>query len=172
MDGMPSREIWTRSRSGPMWTSWVSTRPSARSCTWLRETTGVNMGWGMKGLRAALPRGTWGYWWMKSWTGVGKVCLQRRKPTVSPAASKEAWPAGQGRWFCPFTQLCWDSTWSKSSCCEARNIRTCWIESRGQSWRWAEGWSRSPVRNDWESWACPAWRREGSRETLLWPFSI
>jgi len=28
----------------------------------------INTGWGMKGLRAALPRRTWGYWWMKSWT--------------------------------------------------------------------------------------------------------
>jgi len=27
-----------------------------------------NTGWGMKGLRAALPRRTWGYWWMKRWT--------------------------------------------------------------------------------------------------------
>jgi len=37
----------------------------------------LHLGWGnpcyqyrlgMKGLRAALPRRTWGYWWMKSWT--------------------------------------------------------------------------------------------------------
>ena len=29
---------------------------------------GINTGWGMKGLRAALRRRTWGYWWMKRWT--------------------------------------------------------------------------------------------------------
>ena len=28
----------------------------------------INTGWGMKGLRAALWRRNWGYWWMKSWT--------------------------------------------------------------------------------------------------------
>ena len=28
----------------------------------------LHLGWGMKGLRAALPRRTWGYWWVKSWT--------------------------------------------------------------------------------------------------------
>ena len=29
---------------------------------------GINTGWGMNGLRAALQRRTEGYWWMKSWT--------------------------------------------------------------------------------------------------------
>jgi len=28
----------------------------------------TNTGGVMKGLRAALPRRTWGYWWIKSWT--------------------------------------------------------------------------------------------------------
>jgi len=36
------------------------------SCTRVRATPAINTGWGMKGLRAALPRRTWGYWWMKS----------------------------------------------------------------------------------------------------------
>jgi len=31
-------------------------------------TLAINTGWGMKGLRAALRRRTWGCWWMKSWT--------------------------------------------------------------------------------------------------------
>jgi len=31
-------------------------------------TPTINTGWGMKELRAALSRKTWGYWWMKSWT--------------------------------------------------------------------------------------------------------
>jgi len=29
---------------------------------------GINTGWGMKGLRAALPRRTWGYWLARSST--------------------------------------------------------------------------------------------------------
>jgi len=40
----------------------------AKSCTWVGPTPAVNTGWGMEGLRTALPRRTWGYWWMKSWT--------------------------------------------------------------------------------------------------------
>ena len=54
---------------------------------------------GMKGLRAALLRKAWGYWWMKSWTWATSVRSQPRKPTISWATSKEAWPAGRGRGF-------------------------------------------------------------------------
>ena len=35
---------------------------------------------GWKGLRAALLRRTWGYWWMKSWTWADYVCSQPRMP--------------------------------------------------------------------------------------------
>ena len=35
----------------------------------------------------------------------------------------------------------------------------------------AQGWSISPMRKDWESWGCSAWRREGCGETLEQPFS-
>ena len=43
------------------------------------------------------------------------ACLQPRRPTVSWAASKEAWPAGQRRWFCLSSLLWWDLTWSPAS---------------------------------------------------------
>ena len=59
-DGMSSKETWTSRRGGPMWTSWGSTRPSARSCTWVGAVLSINTDWGMKGLRAALRRRTWG----------------------------------------------------------------------------------------------------------------
>jgi len=39
-------------------------------------------GWGMKGWRAALPRRTWGYWWMKSSTLPGNTLSQPRKSTI------------------------------------------------------------------------------------------
>ena len=44
------------------WGPWGSTRPSARSYTWVGVIPAINTGWGMKGSRAALLRGTWGYW--------------------------------------------------------------------------------------------------------------
>ena len=33
----------------------------------------------------------------------------------------------------------------------------------------SEGWSSSPMRKGWRNWVCLAWRREGCRETSLWP---
>ena len=89
-DRMPSRGTWTSSRSGPVWTSWGSTRPRARSCMWVRVIPNTSTGCGMKGLRTALPRKAWGYWWMKSWIWVTNVRSQPRRPTVSWVASSVA----------------------------------------------------------------------------------
>jgi len=36
-------------------------------------------------------------------------------------------------------------------------------------WRWSEGWSTSPVKKGWGSWACSAWEREGQGKTSLKP---
>ena len=99
----------------------------ARSCT--GATPGINTGWGMKGLRAALPRRTWGCWWMKSWTWASNARSQPRRPTVSWAASKAAWPAGWGRGFCPSALLWWDPTafiesTAQAMCCSEREKRT------------------------------------------------
>jgi len=105
---------------------------------------------------------------MRSSTWASNVCLQPRKPTVSWAASKEAWPAGRGRGFCSFTPLSWDPTWSPASS-GAPNIRRtwmCWSRSRATPRRWFEGCSTAPTRTGWGSWGCSAWRREGSRVTL------
>ena len=52
--------------------------------------------WAEGGSRAALRR-PWGYWWMRSSTRAGNVRLEPRKPPVPWAASRAAWPAGQGR---------------------------------------------------------------------------
>ena len=95
------------------------------------------------------------------------TCLQPRRPTISWDASKEAWPAGWGRWFCPSTLLWWDSTWSPASSSGALSTGktwTSWIGSRGGPQKWSEGCNTFPVRKGWESWACTAWRREGCGE--------
>jgi len=43
-------------------------KAKCRSCTCAGATPSINTGWGMQGLRTAMPRRTWGYWWMKIWT--------------------------------------------------------------------------------------------------------
>ena len=35
-----------------------------KSCTWVRAISNTDIVWVMSGLRAALQRRTWGYWWM------------------------------------------------------------------------------------------------------------
>ena len=73
--------------------------------------------------------------------------------TISWVVSRESWLAGQGRWFCPSTLLLWDPIWSTAPSSRAPNTRrtwSCWSESRGELWRWSEGWSTSPVRTVWE----------------------
>ena len=70
--------------SGPRWTSWGSTNPSERSCTWIKGTPITNINWGIKGLKTALTKKTWGYWWMASWTWTSNVPSQLKKPTISP----------------------------------------------------------------------------------------
>jgi len=66
---------------------------------------------------------------------------QPRKPIVSWAASKGAWPARWGRCFCPSTPLCWDPTWSPASSFGALstgNTWSCWSGSRAGPQKWSE----------------------------------
>jgi len=45
-DRMPCRETWTGSSYGPRRTSWGSTHPTARSCTWVMATPAISTSWG------------------------------------------------------------------------------------------------------------------------------
>ena len=91
-------------RSGPMWTSWGSTRPSAGSYTWVRTLPSVS-----------IQAGGWRDWEQPCqeglgdngvWTWADNVCSQHGKT----AASKESWPAGKWRWFYPSSPPSWDLT--------------------------------------------------------------
>jgi len=88
-------------RGEPIKISRRSTIPSARSCTLVRAIPSTNTGRVQHGLRTALRRRTWGCRLMTSSAWPSSGDLQPRKPTLSWAASKEARPADQGRWFFP-----------------------------------------------------------------------
>ena len=77
-----------RLRGGPVQTWWSSTRPSARSCTWVGAIPSPNRGWIENGLRAALRRRTWGCWLARSSMWPSNVHWQPRRPTVSWASLK------------------------------------------------------------------------------------
>jgi len=89
-EGMPSRGTL---RGGPVRTSWSSTCPSAGTCMWIGAIPSINTGWRMMGLRAALPRRSWG---TGGWTWANNVHLQPRKPIASWAAPREPRPAVKG----------------------------------------------------------------------------
>ena len=63
------------------------------------------------------------------------------------------------------------SPMSSSGALSTRRTWNCCNGFRGGQQKWSEGWSTSPTRTGWESWACSAWRREGCGETWLQPFS-
>ena len=57
-------------------------------------------------------------WLFESPWGISSQAFNTRDvcfKTLSWVASREAWPAGWRRWFCPSTLLSWDATWSTSS---------------------------------------------------------
>jgi len=96
---------------------------------------------------------------------------------VSSRKDKQKWIIRKGRSMTSRSRevilssalLLWGTTWSTTSSSGAFStgmIWTYWSGSRGGPWRWSEDWSTSPESKRWESWACSAWRREGSRDTL------
>lgn len=96
--------------NGPRWTSWGSTNPNAKYCTWIKETSTTNTSWEMKKLSASLLKKTWECWWMWFWTTASNVTSQPKKPAVSWAGSKEAWPAGWGEESSPSALHWWGLT--------------------------------------------------------------
>ena len=109
---MPSRGTLTRLERWACANLMKFSKVKCKFCTRVEAIPSTDTGWGMKGLRAALLRKTWGCWLMRCSAWPKNVHLQPRKWTVSWAASKAAWPAGRGRGFCPSTLLWWDPTWS------------------------------------------------------------
>ena len=173
-EGMSSRGTMTGLRGGPVQKSWNSTRPSARTHTWVEAIPSTNTGWAKYGLRAALTRRTWECWLMRGLAWPGNVHSQPRKPTISWAVSHAAWPGGWGRGFCPSVLLWWDPTCSPASSSGAFSTEktwTCCSRSRG-------GHKKDPRAGAPLLWGQAervgaVWprRREGCGETLLQPSS-
>jgi len=83
-----------------------------------------------------------------------RCALTPRKPTVSWAASQEAWSAGWGKWSCTSTLHYWELTWNILSRCGVLIIgetQTGWRASRGEPQKWSKAWNATPTSTDWES---------------------
>lgn len=93
--------------------------------------------------------------------------LQPRRLTVSRAASKEGWLAGRGP---ALVRPHWRVASRPGNLAQERH-RSCWSGSKGEPWVRSEGWNTSPVKKDWDNWACSAFRRKGTEETSFQPSS-
>ena len=134
----------------------------------------INTGWGMRGLRAALLRRTWGYRLMKSLTWANNVCSQPRRPTISWGYITSSVASRSREGILPLYstpvrahQESCIQLWSPQHNKDMELLE--WVQTRPQ--KWFECWSTSAVRKCWESWGCSAWRREGCGETLQQPSS-
>lgn len=104
---VPFRGTLTGWRDASVETSWSSTKPTVRSCTWVRAIQSTYTGQMENEMRAPVKRRTWGCWWMKSSTWPKSVQSQPRKSTSCWAASEEVWATHQGRGSCPSSLLWW-----------------------------------------------------------------
>ena len=109
----------------------------------------LHLGQGNPKHRYRLGRGwiksrIWMIWvcWLKKDDINHQGALAAQKDNGILGWSREAWPADQGRWFCPSTLLSWDLTWntaSGSGPLSTRRTLNWWSGFRGGSWGWRAG---------------------------------
>ena len=98
---MPSRGTWAGWAGELMSTSQSTRRSNARSYTWFGAIPSTDTGWEENGLKGVMSGRFWRCQLMKDSVWASSVHLQARRPTLSWVTPGKAWPACQGRWFCP-----------------------------------------------------------------------
>ena len=165
-DGMSSRGTWPSLRNGPVWTSWSSTRLSARSYQYRLRDKRIESSPDKKDLGVLVDvkldmsqQCTLAAQRANCILGcIKRNASSRLREVILPLCSILVRPHLKS-----CIQL-----WSPQ--CRKDMDLLEGVQRRPQ--KWSEGWSVSPTRKGWESWGSSVCRREGSRETLLWPFCI
>ena len=129
-DRMPSRGTWSSLRSGPVWTSWGSTRPSAGPASgsgqcryqYRLEDEGTESSPAEKYLEVLVDE-------KLEWPS--NVRLQSRGPTVSRAASPAVEPAGWGTPLLHSDEAPSSSPASSSGALSTVKTWSCWSGARG-----------------------------------------
>ena len=103
------------------------------------------------------------------------VCLCGQEGQWDPGVHlKRVWPAGQGRWSSPSALerphleccvLSWTPQVQKTKQTTKAKDRDL-LEFNRRPQRWLGAWSISCMREDWETWSCSTWRREGEGDLL------
>lgn len=144
---MSSSRTLTGLGGGPVQIQWSSTKPTARSCTWVRVIPNIKTGRVMTGLSTVLRSRTWGCWWIRNWIKAGNTSLQSRKLTISWAASKEVCLVGLGKQLPSL--LSWEMAWSyalSSGIPQHKKYMDLLDMPRECLWRWSVGQSTSPMK--------------------------
>jgi len=158
---MSSRGTWTYLTSGPTENSWSSTRPSPRSCTWVRAIPSTNTGW-------------WRIYWEKPWRE-GLASSGGWKAWLQPAVCAWAWKAKDtlgcikigvainvGEVIIP-PLFCHCEACFQAWCVQNKEV----LEPLGQIQRRPQGWSEggrsSPMKKDLLLW------RKAERAGLVQP---
>lgn len=119
----------TGSRDGPMQTSWSSTTPSARSCTWVGAIPSINTDWAENGSKKALRTTCW---LMKTQHELAMCpCSPEIQPHPGLHQTKHGQQVEGSDSVPPFS---WEPTCCPASSSETHNIGklwTCWNESKG-----------------------------------------
>ena len=121
-------------------------------------------------LRAALQGRTWA---PDEWEAEPAVCLAAQEAScilgcINRRMASREQGGDRPPLLCPYEALSGALCPGLGSTVQ-EGCGSCWSRSRGGPLRCSEGWNTSPVRKRWGSWACLAWRREGSGTTSLWP---
>lgn len=94
--------------SGSIWTSWGTTRPSTRFCTWVRAILNINTDsrWThLEPCEGGLEHGGWQ-------NGHDPTrCTHSPESKLGPDTSKWVRPACRGRWLSTSPLLWWHPTW-------------------------------------------------------------
>jgi len=172
-DGVPPTGTWTSWRGGSVWTLWGSTRASIGSCTLIKAIQ-YQYRLGDEGVERSPAEKDLGVLTDEklnmTWQHV--LAAQKANHILGCIPNSVASRATEGilplcsNLVRPHLESC-IQLWSPQHWKDMDLLE--WVQRRPQ--RWYEGWNTSALRKGWETWGCSAWRREGSRETLLWTFS-
>jgi len=97
-EGTPSKGTWKSCRCRPL-NEMKFNKAKHKVLPLVRPIIDMSTVRWKNSLRSVLSRKTWGSWWMKRLIWASGMCLQPWMPTISWAASKEGWPAGQKSWL-------------------------------------------------------------------------
>jgi len=153
---------------GLVWTSWSSTRSSARSWRMGRGNPKHISRLGGEWIGSSPEEKDLGVLGDEKLSMTEQCALAAQQSSHALGCIPSSMGTGWGGGFCPSAPLCLDprescvQLWSPQHWTELE----LWELGQGRPQQWFEGWNPSAGRKGWGRWGCSAWGREGCGETL------